>query len=401
MPQVARRTVMFLTGTRADFGKLKTLMLRLQADEQFQVHIFVTGMHMLSKFGSTWDEVRKAGLQNMYRFINQNENDSMDQVLAKTVAGLSDYVKEMTPDMLVVHGDRVEALAGAIVGSFNNLLVAHIEGGEVSGTIDELIRHAVSKLSHLHFVSNQTALKRLLQLGEAAASIRIIGSPDVDVMNSRDLPDLHEVRRYYGIDFPEYAILLFHPVTTDIKDLRRQVRELVDEVLASGKDFVVLYPNNDLGTNSILEEYERFRGVPRIALFPSMRFEYFLTLMKNARYIMGNSSAGIREAPHFGVPTINLGSRQKNRVVTASVLNVLPTAAEIRLAMKKALELPRVAIELFGNGTSAAAFHEALLNPTTWSTATQKYFVDRSPCTCGGTEKTGDPEATQPAGTVA
>src|SRR6516162_7880523 len=142
------RKVAFLTGTRADFGKMKTLMLKMQADERFEVHIFVTGMHMLSKFGSTWDEVRKCGFANIYRFINQNENDSMDQILAKTVAGLSDYAKEMTPDMLVVHGDRVEALAGAIVGSLNNIRVAHIEGGEVSGTVDELIRHAVSKLSH-------------------------------------------------------------------------------------------------------------------------------------------------------------------------------------------------------------------------------------------------------------
>ena len=129
MNQSKQYKVMFLTGTRADFGKMKTLMLQLLADERFQVHVFVTGMHMLSKFGSTWDEVRKAGLPNIYRFINQNENDSMDQVLAKTVAGLSDYVKEMAPDMIVVHGDRVEALAGALVGSLNNIRVAHIEGG--------------------------------------------------------------------------------------------------------------------------------------------------------------------------------------------------------------------------------------------------------------------------------
>lgn len=375
--------VMFLTGTRADFGKLKTLMLRLQADERFQVHVFVTGMHMLARFGSTWDEVRKAGLPNLYRFINQNESDSMDQVLAKTIAGLSDYVKEMTPDMIVVHGDRVEALAGSLVGSLNNIRVAHIEGGEVSGTIDELIRHAVSKTSHIHFVANEVAMQRLLQLGESEESIHIIGSPDVDVMNSSDLPTLTEVKRYYDIGFSSYAILLFHPVTTELKHIRHQVDVLIDEVLESGQNFVVLYPNNDHGSGIILEAYERLRGHPRIALYPSMRFEYFLTLLKNARYILGNSSSGIREAPHFGVPAINLGSRQNNRVSTETVINAQLTREGIRQAMTLAEKTPRIARELFGNGNSATAFHQILLAPAIWSTNIQKSFIDRTPNTEG------------------
>jgi UDP-N-acetylglucosamine 2-epimerase (hydrolysing) len=389
MTPVQKYKVMFLTGTRADFGKMKTLMLKMAADDHFQVHLFVTGMHMLSRFGSTWDEVRKAGLPNIYRFINQNESDSMDQVLAKTVAGLSDYVKEMTPDMLVVHGDRVEALAGAIVGSFNNIRVAHIEGGEVSGTIDELIRHAVSKLSHIHFVSNEMAMSRLVQLGEAENSIHIIGSPDVDVMNSKDLPDLPEVKRYYNFNFDRYGILLFHPVTTEIKDIRRQVTLLVDEVLASGQNFVVLYPNNDHGTEIILEEYDRLRNNPRIAVYPSMRFEYFLTLLKHAYYILGNSSAGIREAPHFGVPAINLGSRQNNRVTADSVLNAPLTSEGIKNALQRMEKAPRVAEVLFGNGNSAEAFHQALLRPETWSTETQKYFIDRSHASIGASGRSG------------
>tara|TARA_B110001450_G_scaffold218812_2_gene213481 strand:- start:1974 stop:3122 length:1149 start_codon:yes stop_codon:yes gene_type:complete len=377
MTQITKYKVMFLTGTRADFGKIKTLMLKLQADENFEVHVFVTGMHMLSKFGATWDEVRKAGLHNMYRFINQNEDDSMDQVLAKTVAGLSDYVKEMTPDIIVVHGDRVEALAGAIVGSLNNIRVAHIEGGEVSGTIDELIRHAISKLSHIHFVANKQAKKRLLQLGEAEDVIHIIGSPDVDVMNSKNLPDIAEVKAYYNIKFDDYAILMFHPVTTEVKVIHQQVTDLIDVVLASNQNFVVLYPNNDHGTNIIIEAYDRFRDIPRIAMYPSMRFEFFLTLLKYARYIIGNSSSGVREAPHFGVPTINLGSRQNNRVRTASVLNAPITVEGIQFAMRQVEEMPRVAKEIFGNGNSAEAFYQILLRKEIWEADIQKYFVDR------------------------
>ena len=123
--------IVFLTGTRADFGKLKSLMNRLRNDEDFELHVFVTGMHMLSKYGYTCEEVEKANFRNIHKFINQNSSDSMDHILSKTISGLSDYVKEIKPDLIVVHGDRVEALAGAAVGALNNILVGHIEGGEV------------------------------------------------------------------------------------------------------------------------------------------------------------------------------------------------------------------------------------------------------------------------------
>lgn len=263
--------IVFLTGTRADFGKLKTLMLRLQADPAFEVHLFVTGMHMLSKYGSTWDEIEKVGFRNVYKFINQNASDTMDHILAKTVTGLSDYVKEIAPDLLVVHGDRIEAMAGAIVGVLNDVLVGHIEGGEVSGTVDEMLRHAVSKLAHMHFVANDTAQERLLQLGERADSIHVIGSPDVDVMNSGNLPSLDDVRQRYDLSFADYAILIFHPVTSEVADLRRQIGIVVDQVIASDRNYVVIYPNNDHGTDAILEEYERLRGRSSVRIYPSMR----------------------------------------------------------------------------------------------------------------------------------
>ncbi len=371
-----RRKIIFLTGTRADFGKLKSLMLKLQADPFFDVHVFVTGMHTLAKYGSTWEEVRKAGLINIYRFINQNENDSMDHILAKTVAGFSDYVREIVPDMIVVHGDRLEAMAGAIVGSFNNIKVAHIEGGEVSGTIDEVVRHAISKMAHIHFVANEEAERRLIQLGELRSCIHIIGSPDIDVMNSSELPTIEEVREYYGIRFEKYAILIFHPVTTEVKDIRRQVSVLIDAIISSAENFVVLYPNNDHGTDLILDEYRRLHDLGNIVMYPSMRFEYFLTLMKHADYIVGNSSAGIREAPHFGVPTINLGSRQNNRVKTATVLNVDITKEALLDAIESVKSVKRIPAQIFGHGNSSEAFHEVMLNSRIWDGEIQKYFVD-------------------------
>lgn len=374
----SRRKVVFLTGTRADFGKLKPLMNCLQQSSDFEVHVFITGMHMLAKYGYTCEEVVKAGFTNIYKYINQNSSDSMDHILAKTITGLSDYIREISPDLLIVHGDRIEALAGASVGALNNILTGHIEGGEVSGTIDELIRHAVTKMSHIHFVSNEAARVRLIQLGEREETIFPIGSPDIDVMNSPTLPSIDDVRRYYGFAFLEYGILLFHPVTSELENLRGQIQVVVDELIASGLNYIVIYPNNDPGTDLILSEYARLADRPQFKVYPSMRFEYFLSLLKHSQVIIGNSSAGVREAPHFGVPAINLGSRQKNRVSCDSIIHVDIDHDAIEAAINHAMIMPRFPQSLFGDGTSAQKFYSILKSSEFWQTETQKYFVDQS-----------------------
>jgi UDP-N-acetylglucosamine 2-epimerase (hydrolysing) len=372
-----KKKIVFLTGTRADFGKLKSLMRMIENDPRYEIHVFVTGMHMLSKYGYTCAEVENSKFPNIFKYINQNLNDKMDNILAKTIAGLSDYCREIEPDLLVIHGDRVEALAGAAVGALNNRLVGHVEGGEVSGTIDEQIRHAVSKLSHIHFVANERARDRLLQLGERQSSIFVIGSPDVDAMNSTSLPSIAEVRSRYQVTYERFGIVLFHPVTSETRDLRRQTRVMVDDLLASGLDYVVIYPNNDHGTDIILEEYERLRDCPRFHIYPSIRFEHFLTLMKNALFMVGNSSAGVREAPHLGIPAVNIGTRQRNRVTHPGVLNVEALPGRIAEAITTATTMAVEPAALFGDGRSAELFHEIVSAPTFWQRSTQKYFVDQ------------------------
>ena len=193
------KKVVFLTGTRADFGKLKSLIQITQNSKNIQAHIFATGMHLNEIYGRTVEEIIKCGFENIHCYENHLEGNDMDKILSSTINGFSDYIKKLKPDMVVIHGDRVEALAGAIVGSLNNILVSHIEGGEISGTVDELIRHSVSKLSHLHFVANNKAKLRLRQLGELDSQIHIIGSPDLDLMNSDNLPDITEAKKYYDV----------------------------------------------------------------------------------------------------------------------------------------------------------------------------------------------------------
>ncbi len=374
-----KRKILFLTSTRADFGKLKSLMRIVSDSEQFECAIFATGMHMLARYGSTVQEIYKSGFHNVHPYINQDGsvNSQMDLVLANTVTGLGLHIRESRPDLLVVHGDRVEALAGAVTGALNNVRVAHIEGGEVSGTVDEVLRHAVTKLSHVHFVANEEAAVRLRQMGEALNSIFIIGSPDTDIMFSTSLPDLEEVKSHYEVPFEEYGIVLYHPVTTEQEQIRRHARELVSALLESGLNFVVIHPNNDHGAETILQEMERLKGVPRFRLIPSMRFEYFLVLMKNALAIVGNSSAGVREAPGYAVPTVNIGSRQNSRFRCRSIINV----EENRTAILRALaDLPKglEPTHYFGKGNCASAFLQVLNNHEVWSLPTQKLFNDVS-----------------------
>jgi len=370
------RKIVFLTGTRADFGKIKSLIQSVEHHSGFEPFIFVTGMHLLKEYGYTLIEVERCGFENISTFHNHTDEATMDLTLAKTINGFSAYIKEVNPDLIVVHGDRVEALAGAIVGSLNNILVAHIEGGELSGTIDELIRHSVSKLSHIHYTSNDEAKQRLIQMGELEESIFTIGSPDVDIMFSNNLPNIEEVKCYYEIDFENFSVVMHHPVTTEVEKTEEEANQLVDALIESDKNYVVIYPNNDLGSKLILKAYERLIGNRKFKIFPSIRFEYFLTLLKNSEFIIGNSSAGVREAPYYGIPTINIGNRQLNRASSSKIINVSCHKRDILEALA---ELPIKTKEFtnsFGQGNSSTLFLKSLESDGFWTINHQKQFKD-------------------------
>jgi UDP-N-acetylglucosamine 2-epimerase (hydrolysing) len=373
------RRIVFLTGTRADFGKLKSLIKISQSSSNFETHIFVTGMHMNSTYGYTVKEVYKAGFSNIFQFINHDSIDHMDRILSKTVDGFSHYIAQINPDLIVVHGDRVETMAGALVGSLNNILVAHVEGGEVSGTIDELIRHSVSKMSHIHFVASSEAKNRLIQLGELPDNIYIIGSPDLDLMSPKMLQSIDTVKKYYNISFKNYAIAMFHPVTTEHQKVKKNVKSFVSALLKSGDNYIIVYPNNDLGSNEILNEYRRMNGNNKIKIFPSLRFEYFLTLLKNAEYIIGNSSAGVREAPYYNVPTVDIGSRQRNRSKNKSIFSAsddYDSILNVISSVKKFEAADDLMISEFGEGDSDTKFLEILNDCKMWNISKQKQFRD-------------------------
>ena len=373
---MAKKSITFITGTRADYGKIKSLLRILANDSHYDVHIIVTGMHLLPSYGGTAAEIIMDNIGTIHLLPNQSSEQSMEISLAKTIEVVSQFLEKSPTQLLVVHGDRIEALAGAITGTLKNVPVGHIEGGEVSGTVDGLIRHSISKLAHLHFVSNDAAKKRLIQLGESEKSIFNIGSPDIDVMFSNQLPAISEVVKRYEIDFEKYGIVIFHPVTTELSTLERQTLNVCSALKKSDHNYIVIKPNNDIGTDIIQGVFEEQLKGANFKHLPSMRFEYFLTLMKHAEYMLGNSSAGVRETSYYGIPSINIGSRQLNRNRNKLILNVNAEEVEILNAINLAKKLPKETIFPFGKGQSDKMFKDILENQIDWPIKTDKVFVD-------------------------
>jgi UDP-N-acetylglucosamine 2-epimerase (hydrolysing) len=373
------KKILFITGTRADFGKLKPLMNVVEKSKNFVCDIFVTGMHTLELYGNTYHEIIKSGFENVHIYRNQFKEEPMETILGNTILSLSKFVQVNTPDMIIVHGDRIETLAGVIVGALRNILTCHIEGGELSGTIDESLRHSISKLAHLHLVANAEAKNRLIQMGENKNSIFILGSPDIDIMISSNLPTLEIVKNKYKINFNKFSIVLFHSVTTEPENQKQHAEELAQALIKSNKNYIVIFPNNDTGSHHIIDEYNKLKLLQNFKVFPSIRFEFFLTLLKNSSFIIGNSSAGIREAPIFGIPSINIGSRQKNRYQHSSIINTICTKNEILHGINKATKYKQFAPNMyFGNGKSSDLFLKILYDKNTWKTSKQKIFQEIS-----------------------
>ena len=369
------QTLLFLTGTRADFGKLEPLAIAAR-DAGFQVSFFVTGMHMLGRYGLTKNEVHRTIGVTVQEFLNQRPGDGQDVILAKTVIGFSDYVATSRSDLVIVHGDRVEALAGALVAATNYIRSAHIEGGEVSGTIDEVFRHCNTKLAAHHFVSSDIAAKRVMALGEPRESVHVIGSPELDFHASSSGVTIDEVRARYGIPFSDYGIGVFHPVTSEAASMGAQAAALFGAMQASGRQFVLVAPNNDPGSEAI---FDVINHLPKdqFRVIPSMRFAHFSELMKNAAIMIGNSSAGVREAPFMGLASLDVGTRQTNRAVAPSVT---ACAASDGAAISKFLSDDwRKAYSRdhgFGSGRAADRFVAVLQDPAFWAQSLQKEFRD-------------------------
>jgi UDP-N-acetylglucosamine 2-epimerase (hydrolysing) len=376
---MTKKQILFITSTRADYGKLKPLIQIASDREEFDVKVFVTGMHMREYWGYTFNHIMKDGFDCWPCPCD----DEMASRVSDVVRGLSLYLNTNKADLMVVHGDRGEALGAATAASLRNVRIAHIEGGETSGTIDEHIRHAITKLSHFHFVSNETSAQRVRGLRENKSRIFTVGSPEVDVMIRKDRPGLSDICSRYDLKLKknDYAILLFHPVTTNLKetkdlsvDILTAIKQFNMEENKGKKNWVVIFPNDDLGRELIFDNLIHPMKNDGFTVLPSMRHEYFISLLENCSVLVGNSSCGVRETPFLGIPSINLGSRQTDRSDCESIIQ-LPTPVgfrPIKLAIQSSWGRRLVGKPKFGDGKSAKRFLEILLKDDFWDVSMQK-----------------------------
>lgn len=303
--------VSFLSGTRADYGKIKPYIDFLLTRPNIRVHIFITGMHTQEKYGYTAQEIIDCYGETCHLVIDRDMMESSTaQENAHIISAFDRHLNADQIDFVFTHGDRPEALSAAFTAMLNNIPVCQIEAGDLSGSVDESLRHAISKLSHKFFVADEHARGVLQRLGENPADIYVVGNSSL-----ANIP-LHrqDIKTHYGILFDRFVLLIYHPVTTaSAETVRAQINGILSELDQSGRNVIAIMPNNDLHHDVILKAYEAYNNHPRFMFFKSLPYDDFNALMAQADVLVGNSSCGIKEAPFLGLPVIDIGRRQQNR----------------------------------------------------------------------------------------
>ncbi|MEN1989184.1 UDP-N-acetylglucosamine 2-epimerase [Paenibacillus hubeiensis] len=319
------KKVMVITGTRADYGIYQPIMEAIRADEQLELLILATGMHLSPQYGYTVQQIEQDGFTVDYRvdsLFQGATHGNMARSIAIGILGMTQAFEQAKPDIVLVLGDRGEMLAAAIAATHLNILVAHLHGGEVSGTIDESVRHAISKLAHLHLSATKGSAERLSRMGEDYWRIHIVGAPRIETIRRAKLPPLPEVLERYNLgDSESYYLFVYHPVTTETVTVQL-LEQMLCLLLQQGKKVIAIRPNADAGTEQISSVYERLGKSPKFVTVTSFSPLDYLTLLRHTDALIGNSSSGIIEAASFNTPVINIGSRQAGRERSANVVDI-------------------------------------------------------------------------------
>ena len=325
-----KRKLCVVTGTRAEYGLLSRLMRMIKDSDQTQLQIIATNMHLSPKYGNTYQEIEKDGftIDKKIPILEDGKDDANATLksMAKALAGFADAYDELKPDMVVVLGDRYEILAAATAALIERIPIAHIHGGEITeGAYDDAIRHSITKMSHLHFASTQDYQRRIIQLGEQPETVWYVGA--IGVENIKKLPLLSKEEIEESIDFKldEKTILVtYHPVTLGTHTAEHDIKEFI-AALEERKDLHIVFtmPNSDTGAQAIVDAINTFvaNNSDRAVAYKSLGIKRYLSVMKYVGAVVGNSSSGLVEVPSFGIPTLNIGDRQKGRIAAESVYN--------------------------------------------------------------------------------
>ena len=337
------KKVAVLTGTRAEYGLLKPVMAEIDKHPDLELSLIVTGMHLSQKHGHSIDLIKKDGF-NIDAEVHMTPEDDTGYSIAHSIGNgisrIADALKDISPDFLVVLGDRTEALAGSIAAAYMNIIVGHIHGGDSARAgLDESARHAITKFAHIHFVASKKSAERVFKMGEDSWRIYTVGAPGLDSIYGMNYMNKEEIEERFHINLEKPLLLLIqHSVSTEPEQAGRHMKETLEAIKELSYQTIVIYPNNDAGHDAIIGQIKKYEDCPHIRTFKNLSQREYLSLLKYASVMVGNSSSGIIEAPSFGLPVVNIGIRQEGRERAENIIDVPPDKDKIYMAIKKALD---------------------------------------------------------------
>ncbi len=330
------KKILYITGTRADFGLMQSVLGALDSVPEYTVELLVTGMHLMPQFGNTIEQVYAAGypVHRLEAVFQQDSKASMAAFLGEVTHQGTALVEAIQPDMILLLGDRAEMLAGAIIGAYMYIPTIHIGGGDNTSTIDNSVRHAITRLAHLHFAATEASRARLVASGEQEWRCFNAGAPALDAILNRNWDSKEKVFRRLGLtEGMPVQVVILHPESLHEGGAAGQMELVLKTSLDEAWQTVVIFPNADAGGRQMIEVIESYRQQPGCYIFPSLPYDDYLHLLKYADLLIGNSSSGILEGPSFYLPVVNIGDRQRGREKAANILDVPFGASALQQAL--------------------------------------------------------------------
>lgn len=382
---MSRRKICVVTGSRADYGLLYWILKAIKKDPKLKLQIVATGMHLSPEFGLTRRTVESDGFridEKVEMLLSSDTPPGIAKSIGLGVIGFADVLDRLSPDILVLLGDRYEIFAAAQAALIAGIPIAHIAGGDTTeGAFDEAIRHSITKMSHIHFVTNEAAEKRVRQLGENPDLIFNVGSPGIDTIRKLKRIGRPELQKKLGFQFRSKNLLVtFHPVTLDRETPADQFRVLLRALNRLGKDVGIVFtkPNADSNGRPLIDMIDDFAsGHENAKVFTSLGQALYLGLLAQVDAVVGNSSSGLYEAPSFGIPTVNVGDRQKGRLRASSVIDCPLRTEAVLKAIRKAFTLDcSKVVNPYGDGKSSTRIVAKLKAIRDPRVLVKKHFFD-------------------------
>ncbi|MBN2458167.1 UDP-N-acetylglucosamine 2-epimerase (hydrolyzing) [Candidatus Woesearchaeota archaeon] len=336
------RNICIVTGTRSEYGLLKPVIDKIISSGILKLSLIVAGMHLSREFGYTARDIENDGIRVDAKVIMNPEEDtglSMANAIGKGICGMAAALNRIKPDIIVVLGDRIEALSAVVAGAFMNIPIAHIHGGDsAKAGLDESVRHAITKFAHIHFPATRKSAERIVKMGEDKWRIFCVGAPGLDTILNKKLLDRKDLEKELGISLRGQVILLVqHPVTTEIENAEHDITETLEGVRNLGIKTIAIYPNSDAGGRKIIKKIKEYEKKGILKAYKSLSHKTYLSLLKHTSVMVGNSSSGIIESSSFGLPVVNIGIRQEGRERAYNVIDTANDRESIRKSVNKAL----------------------------------------------------------------